>query len=169
MTQQPTSQPASNLATLGDRLRAFLFDILIPFSAGAATVPLRYVGGDGLWQAVLGIFVVFFVIVQFVLIAKRSQTLGKHLLNIYVVEIKTGKRCGFWRLWLLRDVVGRSLIIGTLPILSFTFQPVYFIVDTLFIFRKDRRTVHDMIGGTVVCRVPDEHTRKKLLDFTALP
>jgi uncharacterized RDD family membrane protein YckC len=31
-----------------------------------------------------------------------------------------------------------------------TISSLIFLVDTLFIFRKDRRTLHDMLAGTIV-------------------
>ena len=43
------------------------------------------------------------------------------------------------------NVLLRGLVNGLLNIV-----PLYFLVDCGFIFREDRRCVHDMIAGTVV-------------------
>lgn len=168
MTQQTAEQPASNLATPCDRLYAFLLDFFTPVVVGIVIVPLQYIVGEDIATFAVGIALLAFLVVQFMLVAKRSQTLGKHLLNIYVVDTRRDARCGFWRFFLMREFVGKTLIIGSLPVLNFTLQPLYLIVDSLFIFRKDRRTVHDMIARTAVRHLPEVYARKKLLDFTEM-
>lgn len=99
---------------------------------------------------------------------ERSQTIGQYFFNIQVFDIKNNKRVGFWHYMFIRDFIGRTLIIGAVPLVGLIFMPFYFLVDHLFIFKKDRRAVHDLIAGTRVIKLPLEQQRKKLIDFTRI-
>jgi uncharacterized RDD family membrane protein YckC len=79
-------------------------------------------------------------VANMVLVALRSQSLGKLLVGIEIRR-QDGTRAGFWRIVGLRFMV--SGLIGNSV-------PFYSIVDPLFIFRQDRRCVHDLIAGTIV-------------------
>jgi uncharacterized RDD family membrane protein YckC len=83
---------------------------------------------------------VLFVIVNMVLAGTRSQSIGKALVGIEIRR-DDGTRAGFWRIVGLRWAVN-GLISSSVPF--------YDLVDTLFIFRRDRRCVHDRIAGTIV-------------------
>ena len=72
-----------------------------------------------------------------------GQTLGKKVLRIRIVKMDTGENGGFVPNVLLRTVVNILLII----------IPFYVVVDILFIFRGDRRCIHDMMAGTHVVNV----------------
>jgi uncharacterized RDD family membrane protein YckC len=78
----------------------------------------------------------------------RGQTLGKMVCKIKIVDM-AGQNPGFVKAVLLRGVVPG--IIGALvgPIFSL-------LVDPLFIFRGDRRCVHDLIAGTRVVTAPKQ-------------
>lgn len=119
-------------------------------------------------QMVVGVYVLFYFIVTIVLILNRSHGIGQHLLNIQVVDHQTEAGISFWRYFLLWHVVGKSLIIGLIPIVNIVFLPIYSLIDNLFIFRKDRRAIHDLIAGTRVIKLPLEQQRKKLIDFTRI-
>lgn len=79
------------------------------------------------------------VIAQLYLMSTRGQTLGKKWLGIKMVDLH-GQNPGF-----VRAVVLRSVVNGLLG-----FVPLYSLVDVLFIFRQDRRCVHDLLAGTKV-------------------
>jgi uncharacterized RDD family membrane protein YckC len=106
--------------------------------------------------------IILIIVLNIYLMATRSQTIGKYLTNIQVVNILTNKRESFWRFVLLRQFVGRIL-----P--NLVFLQLYFFVDSLFVFSEKNRTLHDRIGGTIVVDLPPEQQRKSLFDFTALP
>ena len=67
------------------------------------------------------------------LLFRRGQTLGKLATGIAIASVGSGDVPAFWRLML------RGLL--------FLFLPV---IDVLFIFRGDRRCLHDLICGTRV-------------------
>ncbi|MEZ5357461.1 MAG: RDD family protein [Candidatus Zixiibacteriota bacterium] len=69
-----------------------------------------------------------------------GQTIGKKVMNIKIVKIDTDENGGFVTNFLLRFLL--NAILG--------FIPLYGLVDVLFIFRDDRRCIHDMIAGTRV-------------------
>ena len=75
------------------------------------------------------------------LLATRGQTLGKKWMQIRIVTNPQGENPGFVKSFLLRSFV--NALIGQ-------FVPLYALIDICFIFREDRRCIHDLIGGTQV-------------------
>lgn len=89
-------------------------------------------------------------IVQIVLLSTRGQTIGKRILGIRIVRLD-GTRVGFVRAWLLREFV--PALIGIVPIIGpFLLRPLFTLVDWCFVFRDDRRCIHDFIAGTKVVK-----------------
>ena len=94
--------------------------------------------------AVVGI--ICFVIYQWYLLATTAQTIGKKYLKIKIVN-KNGEQAGFFVNVVLREwLMG---LIGIIPAIGGIIQ----IVNILFIFRDDRKCIHDLIAGTVVVSV----------------
>ncbi len=131
------------LATRKQRFFAVLADGLIvglPYilaTLEAAPEPLR----------LLGVIVsLALLVVQLVLVSKQGQTLGKKLLGIRIVLKDTLQNGGF-----VVNVLKRGFLNGLLSLI-----PGYFLVDSLFIFRKDRRCLHDMIAGTLVIQASSD-------------
>ncbi len=100
--------------------------------------PLMYLGVGISLLLVLVLFVV-----QVVGISTRGQSVGKKLCGVRIVRTN-GAPAGFLHGFLLRNVVGSLL--GAIHYVG----PLFSIVDTLFIFRDDRRCVHDLIADTRV-------------------
>ena len=125
------------LATKKQRFIAAVADgviVGVPYVLGSlesVPTPLRLVG-------VLASLAL--LIVQLVMVAKHGQTLGKRFLGIRIVLKDTGENGGF-----VVNVVKRGFLNGLLSLI-----PGYFLLDSLFIVREDRRCIHDMIAGTVV-------------------
>ncbi|MDD5304229.1 MAG: RDD family protein [Elusimicrobia bacterium] len=125
------------LATRTQRFLAALADgviLSVPYVLGsleAVPTPLRLLG-------VIGSLAL--LVVQLVMVSQRGQTLGKRLVGIRIVMKDTLENGGF-----VVNVVKRGLLNGLLSLI-----PGYFLVDSLFVFRADRRCIHDMIAGTVV-------------------
>jgi uncharacterized RDD family membrane protein YckC len=86
-------------------------------------------------------------VVQIWMLTTSGQTLGKRVLGIRIVRLGDDSNPGFVRAFLLRMVVPG--LIGMLPLVGLCFT----IVDALFIFRADRRCIHDLIADTKVVRV----------------
>ena len=87
--------------------------------------------------------IISFVIYQWYLLSTIGQTLGKKYLKIKIVK-RDGEYGGFLVNVILREwVMG---LIGIVPMIGGIIQ----LVDVLFIFRDDRKCIHDLIAGTVV-------------------
>lgn len=147
-------EPASELASRGARLAAVIIDALFHFTVlaitsivgiGVAFFALNLAGLEGIVMLLALALLIISFVVQMVLLGSRGQTIGKIAMKIRIVDSVTGVHPGWARLILLRTIVNG--IIGLIPF--------YVLVDALFIFRADRRTIHDMIAGTRVDKIAD--------------
>lgn len=82
--------------------------------------------------------------VQIWLLATRSQTLGKFLMKTQVVDFETGQPADFVHCAVLRILI--NSLIGSIPCVG----GIYSLVDIFYIFREDRRCIHDLIASTTV-------------------
>ncbi|MCH8140804.1 MAG: RDD family protein [Proteobacteria bacterium] len=92
------------------------------------------------FPSVAWFYLLAIVIYQAVILSRDGQSIGKKALTISIVKVDTGKNGGFVPNVLLRLVVNGLL----------AFIPLYIFIDILFIFRSDRRCIHDFIAGTKV-------------------
>ncbi len=81
---------------------------------------------------------------QIYLAATRGQSIGKYFLKTQIVDFETGVRANFVQCFLLRSVV--NALIGAVPCVG----GIYSIVDICFIFRQDKRCIHDLLAKTCV-------------------
>ncbi|MDR1965935.1 MAG: RDD family protein [Synergistaceae bacterium] len=88
---------------------------------------------------------IFYSIYNIYLLHKNSQTLGKKIMNIKIAN-PDGSRTPTWKILILRGFV--PSLIGCIPIVG----QLFFIADICCLFRDDRRTLHDMLAGTIVIR-----------------
>jgi uncharacterized RDD family membrane protein YckC len=86
------------------------------------------------------------------LVHEHGQSIAKRWLRLRVVR-KDGSRAHVVRIVLLRN--GVPLVITMVPLLG----ALFWLVDALFIFRRDRRCLHDHIADTIVIRVPRSERR----------
>ncbi len=120
------------LASRGSRLGAAIIDGLI------TVIPFIILT---LIETILGLLALAAILIfQMVLLTQYGQTLGKKALDIRLVKVDTGQNGGF-----VPNVLLRLIVNGLLGII-----PFYSLVDILFIFRQDRRCIHDLIAGTEV-------------------
>lgn len=84
------------------------------------------------------------LVVQIVLLTTRGQTIGKLICKLRIVSYPDGGKAGFVKAVLLRIIVNG--IIGAIPFLGMA----YSLVDVCFIFRADKRCIHDLIASTQV-------------------
>lgn len=140
------------LASLWMRLAGALIDGLISL---AIIFPLMYLLGywdramegtqslgDAVELGLLGIFT--FLALHGYLLARYGQTIGKRLVKTRIVSVRDDRILPFWRVISLRYVP--IWLVSQIPLLG----GVLTLVDVLFIFRSDRRCVHDLIAGTKV-------------------
>jgi uncharacterized RDD family membrane protein YckC len=144
--------PELVLAGRGERLGGAIIDGLILM---AILLPAMYMGGyfegimsgvkPGLAAQVTWSLVGFaiFTVVQGFPLANDGQTWGKKALKMKIVDM-SGAKPEFGRMLLLRYGVGQ--VIAMVPWVG----TIYFFADALFVFRGDKRCIHDLIAGTRV-------------------
>lgn len=101
-------------------------------------VPL--VGSVGL----MGLGVLIVLGIQIWQLTTRGQTVGKRLLGIRIVKYTDDSAPGFVGAFVMRALIPG--FIGAIPWVGGLFS----LVDICFIFREDRRCIHDLIAGTKV-------------------
>ena len=80
---------------------------------------------------------------------KTGQTPAKRLLNQVVVDANTGEVFS-WSRMALREFAVKG---AAGNIVGGATNGISFVVDSLFVFRQDRRTVHDLIVGSKVVQL----------------
>ena len=90
---------------------------------------------------------VVFIVIQGHLLGKHGQTIGKRVVGTRIVSCEDEQILPFWTVYSLRYFLVSLVyqIPGVGMWLSF--------IDSLFIFRKDKRCIHDLIAGTKVVKV----------------
>ncbi|MEO7413250.1 MAG: RDD family protein [Opitutaceae bacterium] len=86
-------------------------------------------------------------ILQIVMISTRGQTIGKRILGLRIVRNADASKAGFVHGWLIRGLV--PALIGLIPWIG----TIFTLVDICFIFRADRRCIHDLLADTKVVKV----------------
>ncbi len=170
-TQPPSYQPRppafDNSASPFKRLLAFLLDmflmlvvfgILIQYLgifsidpdkaqdvASVQAAMLEALAQMTLTQRLLVVLLpyIIFLALHGYLLSRYGQTLGKRLLGIAIVTLDGGKP-DFWPMIVQRYVL--QWMAGGIPHIGFLLR----LVDVLFIFRDDRRCLHDQIAKTRV-------------------
>jgi uncharacterized RDD family membrane protein YckC len=142
--------PKLDLASRLDRLWAALLDVLVYVPSVIPVVVALIVLGrserdePGWPESLLFLVAVLMYLATFALqllqLHRSGQTFGKRALGIKIVR-GDGTRASFWRIFLLR-----ILLTSFLGGLVFCFSWI----DVLFIFREDRRCIHDLIADTTV-------------------
>ena len=92
------------------------------------------------------VFAVVFMVINGYLLVMRGQTVGKLMLGIRIVDSATGGKVSAAKVLGLRYIVFYGLQI--IPVLGMRELVSFF--DAVFIFRDDRRCLHDLLAGTKV-------------------
>ncbi|MEZ6136061.1 MAG: RDD family protein [Pirellulaceae bacterium] len=158
--QQPVEfnyAPQRPLADLGKRFLGAVVDILAGFvcllPGYALMIAAAVLSGDpdqpqpalffvGVILVIFGALVPF--VLQIYFLVTRSQSIGKIVMKTQIVDVNTGQPADWVHSWLLRVLVNG--LIASIPCLGF----IYALTDILFIFREDRRCLHDLLANTVV-------------------
>ncbi|MCP3929922.1 MAG: RDD family protein [Bacteroidetes bacterium] len=85
--------------------------------------------------------------IQIYLHVTRGQSIGKSLLGLRIVCITNGEIPSFYRVYFLRLMVP-GMICGV-PIVGQFFA----LIDAFYIFKEDRRCLHDLLAKTMVIKV----------------
>ncbi len=128
---------------------AILFLPLLPFflseftSGSSDFSSIETIASNDTFLAILGVFYIAILIINIVLIIKKSASIGKVLMKIKIVR-NNGEKCSAARIIGLRIIING--IFGMIPALG-TF---YVIADPLFIFNQRKQCIHDFLADTVV-------------------
>ena len=132
----------AELASRFQRLRAAIIDVMIYV---VALLPFAVFYGNNLMLGgSLSALVVLGIIGwNGVLLAQRGQTIGKKASGIRIVRTDDSD-ASFSRLFFMRLLL--TWVMGSVPFIG----PLFSLVNVLFIFREDRRCIHDLICDTKV-------------------
>jgi len=152
--QQATAKPASASAApagRGQRLVAGFVDSFVFAVAVAPALLISLAGAhaESIGGIVAGVFLgvlcaVTLAVIQLRMLTKEGQTIGKRAMSVRIVTFEGEENPGFGKAVVLRGVVPGA--IGAIPIVGGIFS----LVDILFIFRSDKRCIHDLLAGTKV-------------------
>ncbi len=144
----------SNLASRWARLGAALIDVVV------VTVPfIGIIYGTDYWQRAMNqqvtlqeqalsfiLGLLMYLLLHGYLLHKRGQTIGKWVLGIKIVSVVDNEILPLWRVFFFRYLP--QVVIAMIPFMG----SLLVIINDLFIFRKDKRCLHDHIAGTKVVR-----------------
>jgi uncharacterized RDD family membrane protein YckC len=139
------------LADRTNRLLAAIIDraIYLPFFIIAVILVPGMKRSSAMVAPVLILMVVLplaLFIYQTWLVSTTGQTIGKKYMRIRIVKVPDLSNGGFVSNFLLRSVA--MYFIGAVPVVG----TIAMIANPLFIFRDDRRCIHDHIAGTCVIK-----------------
>lgn len=166
--EPPVIEPLAGQPALASRsqrlLGAFVDGILmsiISFAISAAmglspllTPNVKISFGGQMLQSILGL--VAFLLVHGYLLFTQGQTVGKWLLGTRIVDARTGQLLPFTRVYIIRYLwlTPLVLLIPFLPpglvVLLGSIVGFINIGDSLLIFGKDCRCLHDYLAGSIV-------------------
>lgn len=135
----PDGMSALEIASVGQRLGAFLVDFAISVLVGIVGVVIgSAIGGDGS-VVELGLSIVYWIAVL-IMVATRGQSPGKIAIGIKIVKTDGGS-IGFGTT-LLREIIGK-IISSIIILLGYIW----------ILFDGQRQGWHDKIAGTYVVKV----------------
>ncbi len=145
----PALRGELELADPGSRLVAELINgFSLVIMMGLGVLPFLTIGrgetpGCGHFALIL-IMVMVWISWNWSWIAKYDQSVGKRMMGIRVVR-SGGERATMGQQIGMRWLVGKFLL---------RIIPFYELIDALFVFRADRRCVHDHVADTIVVKTP---------------
>jgi uncharacterized RDD family membrane protein YckC len=137
----------SPLADPGSRLAAVTLDALIPLAPQIALLGVGMAASSGplivaaswaswaSWIVAVGIDVW--------LLHRYGQTIGKRIMGLRIVR-SDGARATLVRLVFPRTI--GPAVISAIPIVG----SLFWLIDSLMVFTRDRRTLHDRMADTIV-------------------
>ncbi len=145
---------ADNLASRWARLGGSIVDTIVIMTISG---PVMYF--TGFWERAMsgnvpisdtityGLFgLVVYLAFNGYLLSKHGQTIGKRVAGTRIVSIETNEIIPLWKVFFVRYLP--IVVAGNIP---FAGQFIV-ILDSLFVFRKDKRCIHDLITSTKVIK-----------------
>ena len=154
VTDAAQPAPEVELASLGARLGGALIDgILVALFMWPFLLSTDYwtratagdVGTSDLLNLVL-VGLILFLLLHGYLLHKYGQTIGKRLVGTRIVSASDNQIVSLGKIFALRYVPMQ--LVGVIPVVG----NILPLIDVLFIFREDRRCLHDLIAGTKVIK-----------------
>lgn len=157
-TPPPSAPQMDNTASLGKRFQAMVIDVVImmccifPYASSMGLMEIAEQQGTIPPELALKL-VVFQLIMFFVLhgffLQQYGQTIGKRIMGIAIVTMDNQKPA------LLNLIVQRYIsqwLMGMVPVIGILLR----LADVLFIYRADKRCIHDHLAKTKVVdlRIP---------------
>ena len=144
----------TDLASRWARLGGSILDGII---AMIVMLPIMYLSGywnramageDSLLETVIWMLVglCLYLLINGYLLSTRGQTVGKMLVGTRIVSIETGDIIPLWQVFLVRYLP--QTLAAYVPLVG----QIVLIVNYLFVFRKDKRCIHDLIAKTKVVK-----------------
>jgi len=162
-SEEPGTPSGLELAGRGRRLGAYMIDTTIAFIVLAVFASLNLgISLEDLTRAPILVvegplpmaqemstagsiwFLIIFMAINSYLLVTKGQTLGKLALGIRIVDALSNGAASAVKLLGLRYVL--VLLVRAIPIIG----NLLGLADALFIFRSDKRCLHDLIAGTKV-------------------
>ncbi len=101
---------------------------------------------------VLAIGALIFLVVNICLLVQDGQTVGKKIAGTRIVKSLDGQPASLLRIgW-------RYAPFFTVGLINYDYGKILNVVDVLFIFRKDKRCIHDLIAGTKVVKADKKNS-----------
>jgi len=136
--QKETKQKA-HYAKTTLRIKAFITDLFMIYAPILYVITYIFMGGkDEFQESNLAplIGVTLYALIYSILVSKFGQTPGKKAYDIKIVDAKTGELLNFWR--------------SLCRFIMFLFSAAFLLGLMTQLYRKDNRTLHDLICGSVV-------------------
>jgi uncharacterized RDD family membrane protein YckC len=152
------------LASRGERLAAYLFEVALALPFGLVSGVLGYRLGLAYARhlplapslvfalALTAVCLTALMLVQMYWLATRGQTLGKRWMKIRIVRLD-GTDAGFVRAVLWRGFLNLGVYLTLFGVFGRVVAYAYLLADFLFIFGAKKTCIHDLIAGTKVVRV----------------
>ena len=104
-----------------------------------------------------GVFQILLILLSFIavimiqgkLLIRDGQTIGKKIIGIKIINAYTLGKVKWFNIIFIRWIFFE--ILSVLP-----YGTIIVLTDALFIFRKNRKCIHDMLSGTVVAQQTDD-------------
>ena len=122
--------------------------LIVPLMFAFGMVDRAMAGTNTFADAIIGIFIglIVFTVLNGYLLANSGQTIAKRLLGMRIVSVADGSILPLPKIIGLRYVP--LYVVGQIPLIG----GILGLINALFIFRGDKRCVHDLIAGTHVIK-----------------